>query len=463
MKLWGGVFEKKTDRILEEFTHSFKFDRILFEYEIKLNIAWAKCLRKCKILNPYEERKIVNTLREIEKEGIEKLNPESEDIHTAVEERMFEKIGTLAGKIHTGRSRNDQIATEVRMFLKDRIKEIVKLLKILQKNILILSKKYINLIIPAYTHLRAAQPVLLSHYLLAYFFMLQRDIERFFRVYEQTDFLPLGSAAVSGTFLKIDRKYLGRLLSFKDITDNSIDAVSDRDFIIDFLSSSSILMMHLSRLAEDFIIFSTEKFNYLEIPEEFCTGSSIMPQKKNPDVLELVRGKTGRVYGNLISLLTTMKGLPLSYNRDMQEDKERLFDTVDTVKETLKIMGKILKKIRFNREIIKNSLKEGYLNATDLAEYLVNKKVPFKDAHNIVGEVVKFCMKRKKTLQELTLSELKSFSPLFEEDVFQKISFEASISSRKVYGGTSKESVLKQMEKAERVLKNDFLYNKITK
>jgi argininosuccinate lyase len=453
MKLWGGVFEKEIDKSVEEFTHSFRFDKILFEYDIKLNIAWTKILKKCGIITSSEEKKIIKALKEIKKEGPDKLNQNSEDIHTAVEERLFLKIGKLAGKIHTGRSRNDQVVTEVKMFLKDEIKEIIKLLKNLQKSILNLSKKYLDIIIPGYTHLRPAQPILLSHYLLSYFFMFQKDVVRLKEVYEHTDYLPLGSGAIAGTFLPVDRNFLAKDLFFKNITDNSIEAVSDRDFLIEFLSASSILMMHLSRVSEDFIIFSSENFGFLEIPEEFCTGSSIMPQKKNPDVLELIRGKTGRVYGNLFSILTLMKALPLSYNRDMQEDKERLFDTINTVKDSLKILEKLFKKIRFIPENIEKSLSKGYLNATDLAEYLVIKKIPFREAHNIVGKIVKYCMNKEKKLEELTLKELKSFSELFEEDVLEKINLKNSIFSKDVSGGTGKKSIIFQIEKAERLLK----------
>ncbi len=454
-KPWSGRFEKETDKLVEEFTASIPFDKRLYKHDIEGSIAHCSMLSKCRIITKSEAGKIIEGLKEIQREiesGRLKFDISLEDIHMNIERRLIEKIGTVGGKLHTARSRNDQVALDIRLYLRDEIKEIIKLISNFKKSLLRKAKKNIGVIMPGYTHLQMAQPVLFSHHLLAYYNMLERDEERFADVLKRVNIMPLGSAALAGTNYPIDRKYTAKLLGFADITTNSMDAVGDRDFSLEFLSASAIMMMHLSRLSEELILWSTSEFGFIELDDSFCTGSSIMPQKKNPDVPELIRGKTGRIYGNLISLLTTMKSLPLAYNKDMQEDKEPVFDTVDTVKASLSIYSKMLDTIQIKKESLKKAVERGFMTATDMADYLTMKGLPFRDAHEVVGKVVSYCIKNNKLLSELTLPELEKFSVNFKKDIFDFIKTEKSVNRKDVIGGTSKRQVLKRLMEIEKRL-----------
>ena len=455
-KPWSGRFEKETDKLVEEFTASISFDKRLYKYDIEGSIAHCMMLAKCKIIKNGEAEKIIKGLRDIKKEidvGRFKFDIALEDIHMNIERRLIDKIGTVGGKLHTARSRNDQVALDIRLYLRDEIGEIVSLIRGLKKSIVKKAKGNIDVIMPGYTHLQMAQPVLFSHHLLAYYDMFDRDEDRFLDMLKRVNVMPLGSAAMAGTNYPIDRKYVAKLLQFPAVTTNSMDAVGDRDFSIEFLSTSAILMMHLSRFSEELIIWSTSEFGFIELDDSFCTGSSIMPQKKNPDVPELVRGKTGRVYGNLMSLLTTMKSLPLAYNKDMQEDKEPLFDTIDTVKASLLIYSKMIGTIKLNRDRLGEAVFQGFMTATDMADYLVMKGLPFRDAHEVVGKVVSFCIKSHKLLSDLTFHELQKFSKSFKKDIFSFIKTEKSVDRKDVIGGTSKRQVLRRITEIEKDFK----------
>jgi argininosuccinate lyase len=454
-KLWGGRFTKNTDKSVEEFTASISFDKRLFKYDIEGSIAHCKMLKKQGIIPQKEANKIIKGLKEIEKEIFEgrfSFKTDLEDIHMNIERRLIEKIGEIGGKLHTARSRNDQVALDIRMYLRDNIDEIIHLLKGLQISLIDLAEKKIDIVMPGYTHLQRAQPILFSHYLMGYFEMLARDRERLNDCRKRVNVMPLGAGALSGSALPIDRNYVAKLLKFTKITENSIDSVSDRDFIIEFCSNVSILMMHLSRLCEDFILFSSQEFAFIELPDSFCTGSSLMPQKKNPDVLELIRGKTGRVYGNLIALLTMMKSLPLAYNRDMQEDKEPLFDTIDTIKDALKIFTEIIPQIEVKKGSMLKAAQEGFLAATDLADYLVKKGVPFRSAHQMVGNIVKYCIKSGKDISVLSINEMREFSDLIGEDAFKAIGIKESVQGRDVPGGTAPKRVMEAIKRARKTL-----------
>ena len=455
-KPWSGRFEKETDKLVEEFTASISFDKRLYKYDIEGSIAHCMMLAKCKIIKNGEAEKIIKGLRDIKKEidvGRFKFDIALEDIHMNIERRLIDKIGTVGGKLHTARSRNDQVALDIRLYLRDEIGEIVSLIRGLKKSIVKKAKGNIDVIMPGYTHLQMAQPVLFSHHLLAYYDMFDRDEDRFLDMLKRVNVMPLGSAAMAGTNYPIDRKYVAKLLQFPAVTTNSMDAVGDRDFSIEFLSTSAILMMHLSRFSEELIIWSTSEFGFIELDDSFCTGSSIMPQKKNPDVPELVRGKTGRVYGNLMSLLTTMKSLPLAYNKDMQEDKEPLFDTIDTVKASLLIYSKMIGTIKLNRDRLGEAVFQGFMTATDMADYLVMKGLPFRDAHEVVGKVVSFCIKSHKLVSDLTFYELQKFSKSFKKDIFSFIKTEKSVDRKDVIGGTSKRQVLMRIAEIEKIIK----------
>lgn len=455
-KPWGGRFSKGTSKAVEEFTESISYDKRLFAEDIEGSIAHVSMLKKQNIISAKDADEIIKGLKQTKKE-IEKgdftFKSEYEDIHMAIESRLKELIGNTAGKLHTARSRNDQVATDIKLYLKKETLYIFSLLEKLQDVFVNKAKKYLDTPIPGYTHLQRAQPVFLSHYLLAFVEMWERDKNRLVDCYKRMDYLPLGSGAMSGTTFPLDRDYVAKLLNFSNITQNSMDAVSDRDFIIEFLSSVSILMMHLSRLCEDMIIWNSYEFRFVILPDEFCTGSSIMPQKKNPDVLEIVRGKTGRVYGALLTLLTIMKGLPLTYNRDMQEDKEPLFDAIDTVSNSLKTLILMFEKVEFNLERLTNEAKSGFILATEIADYLAKKGVPFRDAHEITGKVVAHCEKLGKDLSDLTLNDFKAFSSSFEDDIFDATDLKNAISSRNVKGGTGIKSVKEQIKKWEKYLK----------
>ncbi len=454
-KAWSGRFRESTDRLVEEFNASIGFDCRLFRHDIRGSIAHAKVLVKAGILRGSEARRIINGLKEVEKEiasGKAKLAPELEDIHMAVEALLTRKIGPLGGKLHTGRSRNDQVALDIRLYLRDEIYEILGLAHGFKRALVETAEANLDTVMPGYTHLQRAQPVLLAHHLLSYYEMLKRDTGRLLDCLDRMDEMPLGAGALAGSPYALDRRYAARLLGFSRVTDNSLDSVSDRDFVIEFLSAASILMMHISRLSEEIILWSSQEFAFIELSDAFSTGSSIMPQKKNPDVAELARGKTGRVYGHLVSLLTTMKSLPLAYNKDMQEDKEPLFDTIDTLKTVLKVYAPMLKSMKVDRGRTLRATGAGFLNATDAADYLVRKGLPFREAHEAAGRAVACCIGKEKTLEELDMKEWKALSPLFSEDIKEAVSIRRSLDARKVHGGTAPASVRKMLRLAQKEL-----------
>jgi len=452
-KVWGGRFREKTDEIVDSFNASISFDRRLYSQDISGSMAHCRMMAKQKIITEEEASQIIEALSEIEREmdrGEFSFDEAQEDIHSTIEKAVVEKIGILGEKLHTGRSRNDQVSLDVRVYVREAINLVILLIKEMQKVLITLAEKNIDLIFPGYTHLQRAQPVLLSHHLLAYFEMMKRDRQRFQENLTRVNILPLGSAALAGSTFKLDRYMVAEDLGFDAISDNSMDAVSDRDFVLEFLFASSTLMMHLSRLSEELVIWSTQEFGFIQLPDVLCTGSSIMPQKKNPDLPELIRGKTGRVYGHLIALLTTMKGLPLTYNKDMQEDKESLFDTVDTVEKCLIVMTRLLKEISFNKKIMKKAVEEGYLVATDLADYLVGKGMTFRKAHETVGKMVLYAIDQKKELNQLTRNEMNTFSKKIGNDVYEWLDPAQCIKRRNLPGGTGPEMVRKSIEKAKK-------------
>jgi len=454
-KLWGGRFEKPTDDIMERFSESISFDRRLYEYDIEGSIVHAQMLAKQGIITDEEADRIIEGLRKIKHmidEGEFEFRIEDEDIHMNIERKLIELIGKVGGKLHTARSRNDQIALDIRLLLRDETLNIIKKIDELLKSIIEIAKKYIDVVMPGFTHLQHAQPVLFSHYMLAYYEKFKRDRERFRETMKRIDVLPLGSGALAGTSFPIDRRYVAEKLKFSSISRNSMDAVSDRDFAIEFLSDVAIFAMHASRFAEEMVIFSSQEFDFVELPDEFCTGSSIMPQKKNPDAMELVRGKSARTFGNLIQLLVLMKALPLTYNRDMQEDKESLFDSIDTINSVLDVLIAFIPKIKPKEESLKRALEKGYITATDVADYLTKKGLPFREAHKIVGEIVAYAEKQNKKLNELTIEELKSFSELIESDILNVLHYEKAVNSRTSYGGTAKSNVLSVINEIEKEL-----------
>ncbi len=441
---------KKKEEIFH-FVSSLRFDRRLAKYDIKGSIAYAEALRKAKVINAREASKIIGGLSGIEKEFMKNRFPfkkKDEDIHMAIERRLIEKIGSVGGKIHTGRSRNDQVAVDIRMFLKDEIDVCMDLLKDMQSVVKRVAKKNIDFIMPGFTHLQHGQPILLSHHLMAYYHMFSRDIERLKGCRERTDVMPLGSSAIAGTPYPIDRRALAKALSFSKISPNSVDATSDRDFIIEFLSCAAIISVHLSRLCEEVIIWSSSEFSFVTVGEDFATGSSIMPQKRNPDIAELIRAKAGRINGALVGMLTVMKGLPLAYNRDMQEDKEGLFDVVDTVKDALKVASGLMASLRFNRKRMREMSDEGFCNATECADYLVKKGVPFRKAHGIVKNIVNECIRKNIPLDELPIQGFKRYSQLFKRDIYNYLKIENSINRRTIEGGTAIKNVEKQIKKS---------------
>jgi len=456
-KLWGGRFKNNINKKMEKFISSLSFDKKLIKYDLLGSVAHVQMLGKCKIITKEEKDKIAKGLQEILKEvqegKLEIINGEAEDIHSWVENKLKEKIGAVAGKLHIARSRNDQIALDERMYLKEEVLKIQDLLKDLQKSLLSSAQKHLGIIMPGYTHLQHAQLLLFSHHLMAYFFMFERDKRRVQDLYKRIDVLPLGSAALAGTSFPIDREFVAKQLGFSKVSENSLDAVSDRDFILEFLSASAILMMHLSRLGEELVLWSSQEFNFIELDDSFCTGSSIMPQKKNPDAAELIRGKTGRVYGNLINLLTMMKALPLAYNHDMQEDKEPLFDTVPTLEKSLSLMSKMIETMQINKEKIEKSTKGDFSTATELSDYLVKKGLFFREAHKLVGGMVIYCLENKKNLEDLTLSELKSFHKNFNEKALEILKPQSAVEAKDSFGGTSLKRVRESIQKAKNILK----------
>jgi len=461
-KLWGGRFKKNINKEMEKFISSLSFDKKLIEYDFLGSVAHVRMLEKCKIITKEEKDKIVKGLQEILKEvqegKLEIINGEAEDIHSWVENKLKEKIGGVAGKLHIARSRNDQIALDERMYLKEEVLKIQDLLKDLQKSLLSSAQKNLGIIMPGYTHLQHAQPLLFSHHLMAYFYMFERDKGRMQDLYKRIDVLPLGSAALAGTSFPINREYVASQLGFSGISENSLDAVSDRDFILEFLSDSAILMMHLSRLGEELVLWSSQEFNFIGLDDSFCTGSSIMPQKKNPDAAELIRGKTGRVYGNLINLLTTMKALPLAYNHDMQEDKEPLFDTISTLETSLFLMSKMIENMQIDKEKMEKSTKGDFSTATELADYLVKEDLSFREAHKLVGSIVIYCLEKKKNLEKLTLSELESFHKNFNEKALEILKPQSAVEVKDSFGGTSLKRVKESIQKAQKILEENNNY-----
>jgi argininosuccinate lyase len=457
-KLWGGRFAKSTDVMVEEFTSSISFDQRMYKEDIAGSIAHAKMLAKCKILTEEEGRCIIDGLSGILKDieaGNFSFEIALEDIHMNIEKRLTERIGAVGGKLHTARSRNDQVALDTHMYLKKEIRELAGLLIELQQAVLETSEKFPQAVMPGYTHLQRAQPILFSHHMMTYFFMLARDFRRLKGVWEGTDIMPLGAGALAGTTFPIDRHFVADELKFAAVYENSMDAVSDRDYILEFLSFASILMMHLSRISEEIILWSSAEFSFIELDDSHCTGSSIMPQKKNPDVAELVRGKTGRVFGHLMAMLAVAKGLPLAYNKDLQEDKEGMFDTIDTLKFSLTVYAAMLRSMRVNEPVMEKAVCNDFSNATDMADYLVKKGLPFRQAHEAVGKCVAYCLQEQKRLVDLTLAEFETFSPLFEQDILQAIQVDTCVNARTSYGGTSASGVQHQLAVAKEMLRQE--------
>ena len=443
-QLWGSRFSKSPEKIVSDFNSSLSFDSKLYQYDIEGSIAHAKMLGFQGILSQQEAEQIINALNEILNEindGKLEFNVEFEDIHTNVEKFLVEKIGEVGKKLHTARSRNDQVALDIRLYLKQEIKNIQKLLVKTVSTLVNIQKEHTTTIMPGYTHLQRAQAITFAHHLGAYVEMFKRDFERLNDTFKRVNILPLGSCALAGTPHNIDREKTAEILGFSGVCLNSIDGVSDRDFIIEALSSLSIIMTHLSRFCEEIILWASFEFKFIELDDSYATGSSIMPQKKNPDVAELIRGKTGRVYGDLFTLLTVMKSLPLAYNKDMQEDKEPLFDAVDTVKVCLEILPCMLETMKVNKDNMLNAVHKGFLNATDVADYLVDKGVPFRKAHEISGNLVKYCESQNITLQDVTLEKYKEQFEGFENDIYEKIKPENSVEAKKSLGACSKQAV----------------------
>ena len=456
-KLWEGRFTKNTNALLEKFNASITFDKRMYAEDIKGSIAHSKMLSKQEIISQDDQRKIEKGLNQIKLEienGTFIFKIEDEDIHMSIEKRLTEIIGSTAGKLHTARSRNDQVALDVRMYVRHQSLEIKELLINMENVLYTLSKKYKNTIIPGYTHLQRAQPILLAHHLLAYFQMFKRDISRIDDFLERSDEMPLGAGALAGTTFDLDRHYVAGQLGFSAPTVNSLDSVSDRDFIIELASIISIISMHLSRFSEEIIIWCTSEFSFIKLDDAFATGSSIMPQKKNPDIAELVRGKSGRIYGNLIAILTTMKALPLAYNKDMQEDKEGIFDSIDNIKICIEIFYEMLSTMDVNEKEILESMKKGFLNATDVADYLAKNGMPFREAHKVVGQIVSYCEEKNIAIDDMKFEEYLEFSNIFKEDVLEAITIENCVNNRNSYGGTSIKNVLMQLELAENFLSN---------
>ena len=456
MKLWGGRFAASTDKSVDDFNSSIRFDARLYKQDIEGSLAHAEMLGLCGIIPVGDAKLICSTLHEI-LEDIEKgrvrFEIDAEDIHMNIEKILISRIGDTGKRLHTGRSRNDQVALDIRMYLKVETITIKHMLSDLLNTLLDMSERHLNTILPGYTHLQRAQPVTLAHHLMAYFQMFSRDIGRLADCYKRMDVMPLGSGALAGTTYPLDRKFVADKLGFSAITQNSLDGVSDRDFAIELAFCISMIMMHLSRFSEEMVLWSSGEFSFVEMDDAFSTGSSIMPQKKNPDVAELVRGKTGRAYGSLMTLLTVMKSLPLAYNKDMQEDKEAIFDSVDTIKMCLPVFNNMLATIKIKKENMYKAAQGGFTNATDAADYLVKKGIPFRSAHEIIGKMVLYCINNNKAIEELSMEEFKSFSDKIEQDVYTEISLEKCVSGRSLPGGPAAESVKASIESGREFLK----------
>ena len=457
-QLWGGRFTKETDKLVYNFNASISFDQKFYKQDIEGSIAHVKMLGKQGILTDQESGDIVRALQEIRQDvedGKLQITDEYEDIHSFVEANLIDRLGDTGKKLHTGRSRNDQVALDMRLYTREEVKETDALLKELLKELLKIMEENTGTIMPGFTHLQKAQPVTLAHHVGAYFEMFRRDRGRLHDIYERMNYCPLGAGALAGTTYPLDREYTAELLGFYGPTLNSMDSVSDRDYVIEFLSALSTVMMHLSRFCEEIIIWNSNEYQFVEIDDAYSTGSSIMPQKKNPDIAELVRGKTGRVYGALMSILTTMKGIPLAYNKDMQEDKELTFDAIDTVKGCLALFQGMISTMEFKKDNMERSAKNGFTNATDAADYLVNHGVPFRDAHGIVGQLVLVCIEKGISLDELPLSEYQKISPVFEEDIYEAISMKTCVEKRMTLGAPGPEVMEQVIAREEEYLKKN--------
>ena len=455
-QLWGGRFTKETDKLVYNFNASISFDQKFYRQDIRGSIAHVTMLAKQGILTEEERDQIIAGLKGILKdveEGTLLITDEYEDIHSFVEANLIDRIGDVGKKLHTGRSRNDQVALDMKLYTRDEILEVDHLLRELLEVLLKMMKEHTATFMPGFTHLQKAQPITLAHHLGAYFELFKRDRQRMKDIYERMNYCPLGSGALAGTTYPLDREYTASLLDFYGPTLNSMDSVADRDYLIEFLSALSTIMMHLSRFSEEVIIWNSNEYQFVEIDDAYSTGSSIMPQKKNPDIAELVRGKTGRVYGALTSLLTTMKGIPLAYNKDMQEDKELTFDAIDTTKGCLALFTGMIKTMNFRKDRMEESAKHGFTNATDAADYLVKHGVPFRDAHGIVGQLVLYCIDRKIALDDMSLEELKKISPVFEEDIYEAISMKTCVEMRNTIGAPGERAMKEVIEKEEAYLK----------
>ena len=457
-KLWGGRFTKGTDKAVEDFTSSIAFDARMYAEDIAGSKAHATMLAKQNIISDADRDAIVEGLTKI-KDQIDKgefpFSVALEDIHMNIEKRLTDDIGEAGGRLHTGRSRNDQCAVDLHMYVRKAVVEMGELIVDMQKALIETAEKYSDVIMPGYTHLQRAQPVLFGHHMMAYFSMLERDFDRLLMVFKHADIMPLGAGALAGSTYGIDQTYTQKLLGFSRIYENSMDAVSDRDYVVEFLSFVSLVMMHLSRLSEELILWSTNEFNFIELDDAHCTGSSIMPQKKNPDVCELVRGKTGRTYGHLLGLLATLKGLPLTYNKDMQEDKEGIFDAIDTVHFALSINAAMIRGMKVNGTHMKAVLDDDFSNATDMADYLAKKGVPFREAHEIVGNAVHHCIEKGCVLLDLSVEDFKAISPYFDADILDAISIEACVAGRNNYSGTAPECVKRQRNNGKQIIANE--------
>ena len=454
-KAWGGRFKRKTNRLVESFTVSVAVDRRLYAHDIQGSIAHCKTLGKARVLTASEVRAIVQGLESVKREfdrGRFRFTPQDEDIHMAIERRLTELIGSLGGKLHTGRSRNDQVALDIRLYLRDELSRLVANLEDFQRVLVAKGKANLTIAMPGYTHLQRAQPVLFAHHLLAYVEMIERDKGRLRDASVRVNVMPLGSGALAGTNYPVDRRFTAELLGFPSVTQNSLDAVSDRDFVIEIASALSITMMHLSRLSEELILWSSQEFQFVGLPDTFCTGSSMMPQKKNPDVPELVRGKTGRVYGHLVNLLTTLKALPLSYNRDLQEDKPALFDALDTVTASVKVLTELMRRLTVNRDVLKRAVQGGGMLATEVADYLVTRGVPFREAHAITGRLVRASLDQGREFTAFSLNELRTFSERIEKGLLARLTVTAAIDRKSQVGGTAKTSVERRIKELDRIL-----------
>lgn len=460
MKLWGGRFTKETNQLVHNFNASLSFDQKFYKEDIEGSIAHVTMLAKQNILTEEEKETIIKGLTSI-KDDIASLTLEfdasQEDIHSFVEAKLIERVGDVGKKLHTGRSRNDQVALDMKLYTREEVDALHTLVIELLNELYVIMKDNTHTFMPGFTHLQKAQPITLAHHFGAYFEMFKRDNERLFDIRKRMNYCPLGAGALAGTTYPLDREYTASLLSFEGPTLNSIDSVSDRDYLIELLSALSTIMMHLSRFCEEIIVWNTNEYQFVELDDAYSTGSSIMPQKKNPDIAELIRGKTGRVYGALISLLTTMKGLPLAYNKDMQEDKELTFDAIDTVKGCLKLFTHMIATMKFNTKRMEQSALKGFTNATDAADYLVNHGIAFRDAHAVIGHLVLLCIEKNCAIEDLTLEELKKVSPVFEEDIYEAISLKTCVEKRNTIGGPGNEAMKKVLQECEAYLKHHSL------